>query len=136
MVQHKKAVDAEGNLQASDFGAFYPTGYIVIAFERYKDAEQVCQTLRDSGYGKQDCSIHTAEKVAEAAQRNIDDTGFMARIGKSVAAVKKHLQAAQQGATFVLVYAPNDDDAERVMNTVGDKPVMLAHRYHHLVIED
>ena len=90
----------------------------------------------DSGYSKRACSIHMGEKVAKAAQRNIDDAGFMARIGKSVAAVKKHLQAAQQGATFLLVYAPNDDDAEGVMNAVGDKPVMLAHRYHHLVIED
>jgi hypothetical protein len=42
MVEHKKVVDAEGNLQASAFGAFYPTGYIVIAFERYEDADQVC----------------------------------------------------------------------------------------------
>jgi hypothetical protein len=136
MVEHKKVVDAEGNLQASDFGAFYPTGYIVIAFERYEDADQVCQTLRDSGYNEQDCSIHKAEKMAELAQRNLDDTGLLARVGKSAAAVKKHLQAAQQGATFLLVYAPKDDDAERVMNAVGDRPVMLAHRYHHLVIED
>ncbi len=50
----------------------------------------------------------------------------MARIGKSVAAVKKHLQAAQQGATFLLVYAPNDDGAEGVMSAVGDKPVTRA----------
>jgi hypothetical protein len=74
--------------------------------------------------------------MAELAQRNLDDTGLMARVGKSAAAVKKHLQAAQQGATFLLVYAPKDDDAQRVMNAVGDRPVMLAHRYHHLVIED
>jgi hypothetical protein len=119
-----------------DFGAYYPTEYIVIAFERHEDAAQVCQTLRDSGYSKQACSIHMGEKVAKVVQRNIDDAGFMARIGKRVAAVKKHLQkAAQQGATFLLVYAPNDDDAEGVMNAVGDKPIMLAHRYHHLVIE-
>ncbi len=118
-----------------DFGAYYPTEYIVIAFERHEDAAQVCQTLRDSGYSKQ-ASIHMGEKVAKVVQRNIDDAGFMARIGKRVAAVKKHLQAAQQGATFLLVYAPNDDDAEGVMNAVGDNPVMLAHRYHHLVIED
>jgi hypothetical protein len=136
MIEHKKVVDTEGNLLASDFGAFYPTGYIVIAFGRYEDADQVCQTLRDSGYSNQDCSIHRAEKVAEVAQRNLDNAGLMARIGKSAAAVKKHLEAAQQGATFLLVYAPKDDDAERVMNAVGDKSVMLAHRYHHLVIED
>lgn len=136
MAQRKKVVDEQGNLLMSDFGAFYPTGYILIAFERQEDAEQVCQALRDSGYDEQDCTIHEAEQVAEAARGNIDNTGFMARLGKSVAAVKKHLKVAQEGATFVLVYAPSDDDAERVMDAVGDKPVVLAHRYHHLVIED
>jgi hypothetical protein len=122
--------------QRTDFGAFYPTGYIVTAFEEYEDAQQTRQDLLTGGYEERDCALHTAQEVAEAAQRNIEDTGLMARVGKSAAAVKKHLEAAQQGATFLLVYAPKDDDAERVMNAVGDKPVMLAHRYHHLVIED
>jgi hypothetical protein len=59
----------------------------VIAFERHEDAAQVCQTLRDSGYSKQACSIHMDEKVAKP-RRNIDDAGFMARKGKSVAAAQ------------------------------------------------
>ena len=38
--------------------------------------------------------------------------------------------------SFCLFMPPDVDDAERLMNAVGDKPVMLAHRYHHLAIED
>ncbi len=60
----------------------------------------------------------------------------MARLGKSVAAVKKHLEAAQEGATFLLIYAPNDFDAERVMNVLRRRPYVLAHRYHRFAIED
>jgi hypothetical protein len=60
----------------------------------------------------------------------------MARLGKSVAAVKEHLNAAKNGATFLLVHAPKDRDTERVLEAVRGKQVVLAHRYHHLAIEE
>lgn len=134
--KRKKVVDEEGNLLMTDFGAFYPIGYIVVAFEKYEDAEHVCQELRGGGRDEQNCNLHTAEKVAEAAQKNIDDTGFMARLGKSIAAVKKDLEAAKNGATFLLVYAPKDDDAEQAMNVIRRRQYIHAHRYHRLAIED
>ncbi|MGH8503752.1 MAG: hypothetical protein ACREVE_15065 [Gammaproteobacteria bacterium] len=122
--------------QRTDFGAFYPTGYIVAAFEKYEDAQQTCQDLRTGGYEERDCALHTAEEVAESARRNLENSGLMARLGKSVAAIRKHLEAAQQGATFLLIYAPDDFDAERVMNVIRRRPCVLAHRYHRFAIED
>lgn len=119
-----------------DFGAFYPTGYIVAAFEKYEDARQTCQDLYTGGYEERDCGLHTAEEVAEAAQRNLENTGLMARLGKSTAAIKKHLEAAKEGATFLLIYAPIDFDAERAMNVIRRRPYVLAHRYHRFAIED
>ncbi len=92
--------------QRTDFGAFYPTGYIMVAFQKYEDAHQTRQDLLTGGYEERDCTLHTAQEVAEAAQRHIEDIGLMARVGKSAAAIKKHLDAAQQGATFLLVMPP------------------------------
>jgi hypothetical protein len=57
----------------SDFGAFYPTGHIVIAFKQRDEAEQVCEKLRSEGYSEEECQLHGPEEVAEAAQRNIDN---------------------------------------------------------------
>jgi hypothetical protein len=136
MTKRSQDTDEQGHSLYTDFGAFYPTGHIVVAFEHDDDGRQVCQELRTAGYDQGHCEIHPAEEVAKAAQGNLDNTGFMARWGKSAAAVKKHLQAAQKGATFLLVYAPKDEDAERVMSAISDKPILLAHRYHRLVIED
>ena len=101
-----------------------------------EDGSQVCRELRTAGCDQRHCEIHPAEEVAKAAQDNLGKTGFMARWGNSATAVKKHLQAAQNGATFLLVYAPKDEDAERVMSAIGDKPILLAHRYYRLAIED
>jgi hypothetical protein len=36
MAEHKKEVDEEGNLQRSDFGAFYSKGYMVLASKNYE----------------------------------------------------------------------------------------------------
>ncbi|HEX2238108.1 MAG TPA: hypothetical protein VHJ19_07110 [Gammaproteobacteria bacterium] len=122
--------------QRTDFGAFYPTGYIMVTFQKYEDAQQTRQDLLTGGYEERDCTLHTAQEVAEAAQRHIEDTGLTARLGKSMAAIEKHLEAARAGATFLLIYAPNELDAERIMNVISRRPHVLAHRYHRFAIED
>lgn len=135
--KRKPFLNEQGELSTTDFGIFYPTGYMIIAFERYEDAEQTCRELRIGGYDPVDCDLHTAEKVAEFAQHNLDEsTGLFARLGKSAEAVRKHLEAAQNGATFLRVYAPNDLDVERVLNVVRRRPFGLVHRYHRFAIED
>lgn len=57
-------------------------------------------------------------------------------MGKSDEAVQAHLNAAKQGAAFMLIYAPGDTDAERAMNVVRRVPFELAHRYRRFAIED
>ncbi len=126
----------QGELSTTDIGVFYPTGYIIVAFEGYEGAEHTCRELRLGGYDPLDCSLHTAEKVVLLMQRVLKNAGLLARLGASVKAVEKDLQAAQNGATFLRVYAPNDLDAERVMNVVRRRPFVHAHRYHRYAIED
>jgi hypothetical protein len=105
-IKRKKVVNEKGSPQKADFGAFYPTDYMIVAFERYEAAQQTCEDLRTGGYSAEDCDLHTAEEVAEFAQRNLESAGLMVHLGKSAAAVEKHLQAARNGATFLRVYAP------------------------------
>ena len=93
----------------SDFGIFYPRGHLVVAFGRREDAEQVRRDLLTGGYDPADCLLATSGEVAEAARRNLENhTGFLARLGKSDEAVRKHLEAAREGDTFLLIYAPGD----------------------------
>jgi hypothetical protein len=131
-----QASDQRETSHKTDFGAFYPTDHIVVAFKEYDDAEQVCDELRADGYKEEECDLHTAEEVAEATQRNLDNTGLMARLGKSTAAIEEHQKAAQNGATFLLVHAPHERDTQRVMQAVCKRSFILAHRYGKLTIED
>jgi hypothetical protein len=120
----------------SDFGIFYPRGHLVVAFGRREDAEQVRRDLLTGGYDPADCLLATSGEVAEAARRNLENhTGFLARLGKSDEAVRKHLEAAREGDTFLLIYAPGDTESERAMNVVRRVPFEFAHRYHRLAIQ-
>lgn len=121
----------------SDFGVFYPVGYIVVGFPDEADALAVQHDLMTGGYDEADCTLHRAREVAEAASRNLrDNDTFFGTLGKSDDAVRMHLQAAEKGASFLLIYAPGDLETERAMTVVRRKPFVFAHRYHRFVIQD
>jgi len=121
----------------TDFGIFYPVGYIVVAFPKHEDALRVQRDLLAGGYDPEDCVLYTSEEVAAAAQQNLSDhTGWLARLGKSDEAVQRHLEAAKRGAAFALIFAPGQTDAERAMNVIRRVPFELAHWYHRFAIED
>ena len=120
----------------TDYGIFYPVGYIVAGFPERAQAEQVRRDLLSGGYEPEDCVMYSAGEVEEATRKNLEEnTGFLARLGTSDDAVRAHLQAAKKGATFLLIYAPGDLEANRAMNVVRRVPFVFAHRYHRLAIE-
>jgi hypothetical protein len=126
-----------GTAPATDFGIFYPLGYLVVAFPNQEDARQVQRDLMAGGYDQADCEFYTCKEVADAAQRNLaDNKGFLARLGWSDEAVKAHLEAAKQGSAFLLIYAPGDTDATRAMNVIRRVPFDFAHRYQRFTIEE
>jgi 20S proteasome alpha/beta subunit len=121
----------------TQFGIFYPVGYIVAGFMQASDAKKVQQNLMAGGYGEDDCLFYSAAEVADSASRNLEQhTSFLATLGSSDEAVRKHLDAAREGANFLLIYAPGDVEAERAMNVVRRVPFAFAHRYHRLAIEE
>jgi hypothetical protein len=129
----QQPIDKEGNPLLTDFGVVYPTGHIVAAFEKDEDAQKVCDDLITGSYQPSERQIATPEFATEAAKRNINSAGLLARIGFSMKFVESYLETAKRGATFVLIYAPNLLDVERVKWVV---PFILAHHYTRLAIED
>jgi hypothetical protein len=120
----------------TDFGIFYPHGYIVAAFHSQEDAQRVQDDLFRGGYEAADCIVVPGSDVATAATRNLSThRGWLSRLGKSDEAVRLHLDAANGGATFLRIFAPNDTDAERVMNVIRRAPFSLAHRYQRFAIQ-
>jgi len=121
----------------TQFGIFYSVGYLVAGFPREDDAQKVQQDLMTGGYDQEDCLLYTAADVSQMATENLEqNTGFLATLGRSDEAVRKHLNAAEKGASFLLIYAPGSVEAARAMNVIRRVPFTFVHRYHRLAIED
>lgn len=120
----------------TDFGIFYPVGYLVAAFPTQEEAERVQRDLLTGGYDDADVQLYTCAQVAAATKENLNNTGILARLGKSDDAIRLHLTAARDGASFLLIYAPGDTDTTRAMNVIRRGPFNFVHRYHRLAIED
>ena len=120
----------------TQFGIFYPTGYIVAAFPKREDAERVRQNLLTGGYDPQDCVLYTGEEFASIARSHLKDAGWLARLGKSDEMEQAQLEAAKRGSALLLIYAPSDLDTERTMNVIRRVPFELAHHYHRFAIHE
>ncbi|WP_197054463.1 hypothetical protein [Nitrosococcus oceani] len=93
--------------------------------------------LMTGGYKEADCALYTCKEVIAEAGRNLEEhRGFFSRLSWSDEAVRIHLDTAEQGATFLLIYAPGDTDAERAMNVIRRGPFEFVHRYHRFTIEE
>jgi hypothetical protein len=122
--------------QMTDFGMFYPRGHLVVAVPRREDAERVRGDLLTGGYDEEDCVLFPAEQVAENARRNLQDhQSPLSRLGRSDEAVGEHLRAAENGSTFLVIYAPGDLESERAMKVVRRVPFEFVHRYQRFAIQ-
>lgn len=48
----------------TDFGIFYPVGYLVAAFSKQEDAQRAQQALIAKGFDQAGCTLHASEDVA------------------------------------------------------------------------
>ena len=116
-----------------DFGAFFPTGHMVVAFQQPQDAHQVVYELEESG--RLDALELSPQEMADFAEKNLHEAGFIANLGSSLTTVQSFLDAARAGATFLILPTPDQRAAERVSQAIHHVPFVLAERYHRLVIE-
>jgi hypothetical protein len=118
-----------------DFGAFFPTGHMVVAFQQAQDAHQVVHELEELAHQPLDALEVSPQEMAEFAERNLHQAGFIANLGTSATTVQSFLDAAKAGATFLIVPVPDHAAAERVAEAIHHVPFVLAERYYRLVIE-
>ncbi len=118
-----------------DFGAFYPTGHMVVAFQAVMDAEKVLRELKTQGWQAADAMELLPQQMLDFAKKNLHEAGILANLGSSLTTVQSFLDAARSGATFLILATPDDASAERVTAAIHHVPFVLAERYHRLAIE-
>lgn len=116
-------------------GIFYPTGHVVTAFATRELVENARKALAGAGFTDEHLLTIDASTMAREAKENLDSRGLMS-VGASVPTREKQLELAEQGCHFLVIYAPEDADHEKVMSVLNGLEVRYAVKYRRLIIEN
>jgi hypothetical protein len=117
-------------------GAFKPVGHVVVAMPDDASAAQAVQVLRQQGFEADDILAYTAAEEDDEMDRMLQHTSDFAGFGYEVTLMRRYKELAARGASWLIVFAPEDEQAARVVDAVRAHGALLAEKYHRLVIED
>lgn len=128
-------IDFLNKPEVNFFGAFYPVGYAVLAFQDSADALSVKQYWTDAGYADADATIVLAHELVKAEggkEAGVD--GVAEAIDGETKIMHKHQKLAREGATFLMVYAPDDEATGRLSGILKRFTPLTADKYDRLTI--
>lgn len=117
-------------------GAFKPVGHVVVAMPDDHAAAAAVQALLQQGFERDDILEYSAAEENDEMDRMLQHTSDFAGFGYEVTLMRKYKELAAEGASWLIVFAPDDPRAERVAAAVREHGALLAEKYHRLVIED
>ena len=117
------------------FGAFKPVDHVVIALPDDDSAARLVQALGAAGFSAHDVLEYTAAEKNHAMGRMLEHTSDVAGFGYEVSLMRRYQQLAKQGASWLIVYAPEEAQTVQVGQLAKAHGALLAERYETLAIE-
>ena len=118
------------------FGAFKPVGHVVVAMPDDERAAAAVRGLRAAGFEAEDILEYTAAEEDDEMDRMLQNASDLAGFGYEVSLMRRYQELAKEGASWLIIYAPEDDRASRVAEVTKSHGALMAEKYHRLVIED
>jgi hypothetical protein len=118
------------------FGSFKPVDHVVLAFADGAKAEAATRDLVQAGFGEADVLAYGAADAHDRFRAMIEHASDAAGFGYEISLMRRYQQLAREGASWLIVYAPEDAQSERVAEVARRHGALAAVKYHRLVIED
>ena len=118
------------------FGVFKPSGHTVIAFESVALLEAAVKALAEQGFTASDLVRYTPQEMLAQTDSDLVTASPLASVGQELNLIKAHRELAQKGSSFLVVNAPDDDQAQRVDKVIQGMQTTAAQRYGTLIIEE
>ena len=117
-------------------GTFKPVGHVMIALPDLDQAVAAAEALRAAGFDTEDI-LHFDSAEGEAKMRDmIDHSSDFAGFGYEITLMRRYQALSEAGHRWLLVYAPEDDETERVAEVARRFHAPMAVKYHRLAVED
>lgn len=117
-------------------GVLNPVGHVIVSFAAQDDAKLAALALTEQGFDSNDVVLFTAAQMLVQAQTDIDQAGVLAGIGQDLNLVKALRERAQQGSSFLVIHASEDEQAERITDIARRFHAQRAQRHGRFMIEE
>jgi hypothetical protein len=126
---------AEAAALPTSFGVFKPVGHVMIGLPTRKQLEALVIALHAVDWPDSDMRQFAPQQAVEQLQAMVDNAGILSGAGYEITLLRRYLDLAKEGTTWLLVKA---DDGERA-STVGALAVTcgatIAEYYQTLAVE-
>ena len=117
-------------------GTLNPVGHIILAFADDAVTAQVASELQAAGFAPEDVLLYTAAEATPRLRERVRTASEAAGFGYEITLMRRYLALAEEGAGWIIVYAPNDTAAGKVVEIAKRHGARCAVRYHRLASED
>src|SRR5262249_38173304 len=117
-------------------GAFKPVDHVVVTLEDDAVAAKTAKTLVDGGFDGADVIVLADDELAERLHALINNASGAAGFGSEIQAMRAYLKLAEEGAGWVIVYAPGPAATERVGEIARRFEALQARKYNVLTVEE
>lgn len=117
-------------------GAFKPVGHVVVVLEDDAKADEAAKAFADAGFGSEDVLTYTSAEVQAMMGDQLPSTSGSAGFGSEIQLMRQHQALASEGAAWVIVYAPEDEQTDKVGDIAKQLGAKLATKYNRLLIQD
>jgi hypothetical protein len=117
-------------------GILNPVGHVVLAFKDDAVTTQAVEALRGAGFDADDLLAYLASEATPRLRERVRTASQVAGFGYEITLMRRYLAYAEEGAGWLLVYAPDDAAAQRVAEIGKRFDARCAVRYHRLASEE
>jgi hypothetical protein len=117
-------------------GILNPLGHVILAFPDDAVTADAVKALTDAGFSGEDVLVYTAEEATPRLRERVHTASQAAGFGYEITLMRRYLAFAEEGAGWLIVYAPTDDAVARLVDVAKRFNALCAVRYHRLASED
>jgi hypothetical protein len=116
-------------------GAFKPVDHVVVALPDDDTAARLARALRAAGFEAEDILEYSAAEKGHAMSRMLEHTSEFAGFGYEVSLMRRYQELAKRGASWLIVYAPDEARTTQVAELAKTHGALVAEKYETLTIE-
>jgi hypothetical protein len=117
-------------------GVFAPVGHVIVSFATAQDADGAAQALAEAGWQGARLVRYSPEQMRAQVDIDLAKASPIAALGQEINLARAHGELADQGYSFLVVHAPDEQQWMQVAEIARRFHAERAQRYGNFIIEE